>query len=167
MNMNEIEWRRCAEKLSRALQAHGLDQGPAQQTFQTLSQTKPENEPVAWTLIEGLEYIRPLEQHCYNLGFNIGLMGSVLHKGWSGKDLDIVAVPANWRFGAAETTLLVNAKTFLDWIEALAGPESGFQVGDWNKMTVKATYRYGNSHNEQGRLIDWFVSYSSAEGKLL
>jgi len=162
MNMNEIEWRRCAEKLNRALLASGRTDHPGQETFRILSQTKPENEPVVWTLIEGLEYIRPLEQDCFNMGFNIGLMGSVLHKGWSSKDLDIVAVPANWRIGLAETTRPENVKKFLNWIRYLAREESEFYIGRWNNMTVKATYR-----DREGRLIDWFISYSSAEGKIL
>jgi hypothetical protein len=120
------------------------------------------SEKIIWTLEQGLAYIRPLEQQCFNMGFNIGLMGSVIHKGWSGKDLDIVAVPANWRSGPEETTLLGHAQALIAFTRMLAGPDGGFQIGDWNKMTVKATYR-----DPRGRLIDWFISYSSAEGKLL
>lgn len=46
-----------------------------------------------WTLEEGLEVVRWFAPILANCGFGIGLTGSVLTKGTSNKDLDIIVYP--------------------------------------------------------------------------
>lgn len=46
-----------------------------------------------WTLDEALDFVRHLEEWVSKVGFHVGLMGSVLTKGQSTKDLDVIIYP--------------------------------------------------------------------------
>lgn len=157
--MSEQDWKNCARELDNALRIEGCYGYLGQTHYLELMEQELVKKNAVWTLEQGLDYIRPLEAKCFDMGFNIGLMGSCLHRGWSNKDLDIVAVPANWRDGEKDTTLKVNCEKFLAWIKEQAGPDSEYRTGLWNNMTVHVTYKF------QGRLVDWFVSFSSEEGR--
>lgn len=46
-----------------------------------------------WTLELAFDLIRKLEKHLAPVGFHIAMAGSVLHKGQSSNDLDLIAFP--------------------------------------------------------------------------
>lgn len=46
-----------------------------------------------WNLNEGVEFIRNLELVLDKIGYHSGLTGSVLYKGFSEKDLDVMVYP--------------------------------------------------------------------------
>ncbi len=50
-----------------------------------------------WTLDEALDAVRNIEEHIIPAGHHCALGGGVLHKGCSGKDLDIFIYPHNGR----------------------------------------------------------------------
>jgi len=47
----------------------------------------------AWTFQEAATFLLELEIELKKVGYHVGLLGSVLHEGWSPKDLDIVVYP--------------------------------------------------------------------------
>ena len=49
----------------------------------------------AWTLKEALNLVRRMEDIAISQNCHVGLMGSVLHKGSSTKDLDVLLYPHN------------------------------------------------------------------------
>lgn len=51
------------------------------------------DKPVRWTLESAVEFIRDLEPILASLGWHCALTGSVLYKGESRKDLDLVVYP--------------------------------------------------------------------------
>ncbi len=48
-----------------------------------------------WTSEEGLTFVRALQEALAPLGFNVGLTGSVLLKGESTNDIDVIVYPHN------------------------------------------------------------------------
>lgn len=46
-----------------------------------------------WNLVEALEFVQDFEPRARRAGFGVALAGSVLTKGRSGKDLDLVVFP--------------------------------------------------------------------------
>lgn len=48
-----------------------------------------------WTFEESITFVRNLEIILKPLGFNVGLTGSVLYKGESSNDLDVIIFPHN------------------------------------------------------------------------
>jgi hypothetical protein len=46
-----------------------------------------------WDLVSAISLIRDLQPKAHKLGYNLTLGGGVLNNGWSGNDLDIVAIP--------------------------------------------------------------------------
>jgi hypothetical protein len=61
----------------------------------------------SWTLKEALVWVAILQEHVRPCGYHIGLHGSVLHKGKSSKDLDLIVYPHN--SGAIPTGLIAGA----------------------------------------------------------
>lgn len=55
----------------------------------------------AWTLFTALPVVISLENHLSRVGFHVGLTGSVLHKGTSQKDLDVIVLPRKSRGAGA------------------------------------------------------------------
>jgi len=48
-----------------------------------------------WTLEQAVTFVRHLQEFIAPSGYHAGLLGSVLHKGQSTKDLDVVIFPVN------------------------------------------------------------------------
>ncbi len=46
-----------------------------------------------WSLEDGITFVRELESKLAPLGYHCGLTGSVLYKGFSNKDLDVIIYP--------------------------------------------------------------------------
>lgn len=55
----------------------------------------PDTEKVMWTLEEALVFIRKFNRSLNEAGWCLGITGSVLLKGKSDKDLDLIAYPMN------------------------------------------------------------------------
>jgi hypothetical protein len=55
--------------------------------------TRRSDSSRSWTLIEALDFIRRLEPFVEPAGYHVGLLGSVLLKGDSEKDLDVLLYP--------------------------------------------------------------------------
>lgn len=53
------------------------------------------NDYVPWTFDESLNFARELQGMFKPFGFNVGLTGSILYKGESSNDLDIIVYPQN------------------------------------------------------------------------
>lgn len=51
--------------------------------------------PVVWTLADALPFLREIQVLVRPLGYHVGLVGSVLTKGFSHNDLDMVLYPAS------------------------------------------------------------------------
>ena len=49
----------------------------------------------AWTLVDALDFLRGLQARVEPIGYHVGLLGSVLLKGESLNDLDILIYPAS------------------------------------------------------------------------
>lgn len=103
-----------------------------------------------WTLDEGLEVVRWFTPILAKVGFSIGLTGSVLTKGESNKDLDIIVYPlCTDRGGVAEAKIAL----------VLGGAECKY-----GRFTVTNAWRekgsLDNKHVEiwtyKGRRIDVF-----------
>ena len=47
-----------------------------------------------WVLDDAVVFLRTLQEHVELVGYHVGLAGSVLTKGRSGNDLDIILYPA-------------------------------------------------------------------------
>jgi hypothetical protein len=58
---------------------------------------KSETEQKWWGLLEGLEFIRSIKDIALEHGFYVGLAGSVLLKGHSQNDLDVILAPLSGR----------------------------------------------------------------------
>src|SRR6266404_1591629 len=48
---------------------------------------------VVWTLESAVEFARHVGQHATAAGWHVGIAGSVLHRGSSAKDLDLLVCP--------------------------------------------------------------------------
>jgi hypothetical protein len=98
----------------------------------------------AWTLWQGLEFIRKYQDYALHNGFNLSLGGGVLNKGESWHDLDVVIAPARGCTGE-------NITTFLNWFMHDAGLREE-KRSRWNLfMTLIAT------KDRELRKIDLFV----------
>lgn len=53
---------------------------------------------VIWTIEQGVDFIRKWEPEAAKLGFHLGIMGGVLMKGYSEKDLDVLVCPLKTEF---------------------------------------------------------------------
>lgn len=103
-----------------------------------------------WTLEEGLEVVRWFAPILADCGFGIGLTGSVLTKGTSNKDLDIIVYPL-----CTDSVVIAEAKIAL----VLCGAERKY-----GRSTVTDAWRKkgstDNKHVEiwtyKGRRIDVF-----------
>jgi len=47
----------------------------------------------SWTLVEAIAFANSLHEYIYPLGFDVAITGSILTKGYSEKDLDLVIYP--------------------------------------------------------------------------
>lgn len=104
-----------------------------------------------WTLPEALDYIRRHADKAFELRYNLALSGSVLLRGESDHDLDIVCVPANWSGPGDDSATIENYHRFLAWLNELGGTAT--QAGEWNGTMEKVTF------TDHGRKIDFFVVF--------
>lgn len=61
-----------------------------------MSETKEERESrkfAPWTFQEGVDFVRDINSHLQKANCHAGITGSVLYKGYSAKDLDLIIYP--------------------------------------------------------------------------
>ncbi len=61
--------------------------------------------PNHWTLEEALEFIRVIEPIFADVGWHVGLTGSVLYKGVSDHDLDVIVFPHSTAIASKDALL--------------------------------------------------------------
>lgn len=99
---------------------------------------------IRWTLEEGINFVRKLEIDLKDIGFHCALTGSVLYKGVSYKDLDVMIYPHdtnNCDWSMVHQTLKVFHKIEINKIDRLKYPDK------------KEVYW---SENNDGKRIDFF-----------
>jgi hypothetical protein len=81
---------------------------------------------IRWTLEEGIEFVRKLENDLRNVGFHCALTGSVLYKGVSYKDLDVMIYPhdtTNCDWSMVEVILKQGHSIEINLIDRLKYPD--------------------------------------------
>jgi hypothetical protein len=106
---------------------------------------------MTWTLPEAIDYIRKHADKAFELHYNLALSGSVLLKGESDHDLDIVCVPANWNGPEDDSATFKNYNIFMAWLRELGG--AGTKSGLWNGTMTKVAF------TDHGRKVDFFVVF--------
>lgn len=101
-------------------------------------------EKAKWTLEDGVKLIQGAEPEVERLGFYLGLYGSVLHVGWSSKDLDILVIPHD--FGH-DIEAVVN---YLAQAFTRSGLKRAVRGRDDNSKLVLVGY------TDEGKEIDFF-----------
>ncbi len=106
----------------------------------------------SWTLEEGLELIRQLHPSVQQAGYYLGLTGSVLFKGQSEKDLDIIAYPKSKPDGNPEAlrTALREQGLYI-WLD------SDFIRERWREKGSNDTKHVEAWKTENGKRIDLFI----------
>lgn len=103
-----------------------------------------------WTLDEALDFIRCRETAAVERGYNLTLGGSILSKGWSDHDLDIICVPLH----LSPVNRLAYCR-FVAWLN-LYQPGGIVSVGGWNGLSNKI-----ETQCPRGRKVDWFIYFDT------
>ncbi len=97
-----------------------------------------------WTLKEGIELARKFEAAIIPVGYHCALGGSVLHRGWSGKDLDIFVYPHKSVAGKNSRYPAKNALTVL----GVSFCKNSASHHDDEKLVIAGSF--------EGKRIDFF-----------
>lgn len=95
-----------------------------------------------WTLEDGACFIRRWEEHAVKHGVHLGLTGSVLYKGFSKKDLDVIVYPH-------QTNKEYSFQKFRD---ALSPPDFWIDATEYHEDDEKEVW----SLRLEGQRIDFF-----------
>lgn len=109
-------------------------------------------EKKGWEIFEAINFVRTVESIAKKFGLHVGLAGSVLHKGNSIDDLDLVVFPLQTKKG-------FNFRGFQEALEEIG-------LFDWFCRTPyhegDAKLVYATYYNYKQR-VDWFVFHVDME----
>lgn len=101
-----------------------------------------------WNLTEALEVLRKVELIAADFGLHVGLCGSVLHKGRSTDDLDLVVFPLKTEKGH-------DFRGFQERLEEL-GFFDWFNCAPYHEEDRKTVFSCFYNFNQR---VDWFLAY--------
>jgi hypothetical protein len=101
----------------------------------------------SWTLEEGIKFARKLELDLAPLGYHCAITGSVLYKGRSEKDLDIMIYPHD--------STKCNEKTQQE-VEKMLDKIHGIQIELIDRMKYPDEKNVYWSYDTSGKRIDFF-----------
>ena len=101
----------------------------------------------SWTLEEGIKFARELEFNLIPLGYHCAITGSVLYKGRSEKDLDIMIYPHD--------STKCDANTQLE-VEKMLGEVHGIEIQLIDRMKYPDEKNVYWSYDTMGKRIDFF-----------
>ena len=108
---------------------------------------------VMWDLVEAVRFVRILSEDLEHMGLGIGIVGSVLLKGYSDNDLDLVVFPHD--------TTKPDFKYVLRIVLEGAGMHLAYNVerthAAWRKLGSNDTKHVEVWKTREGKRVDLFV----------
>jgi len=109
-------------------------------------------EKKGWHLLEAIDLLHKVEAIAKNAGLHVGLAGSVLHKGQSVDDLDLVVFPL-------QTKKEFNFRHFQEALEEL-GFFDWFCRTPYHPDDTKLVYSTYYNYKQR---VDWFIFHVDVE----
>jgi hypothetical protein len=111
-------------------------------------------EPMVWTRDEAVELLTRLWDHLAPAGFHVALTGSVLTKGFSKKDLDVIVYPRQtFTSYELEANLLSNLLKSFGMIKIF---DRDFIIARWREKGSEDT-KWVEVYKHEGKRIDVFL----------